>query len=116
MSGQSKIVPRPAGMLSPGKEARLQQLIGDADTAQPLSAEPQSGAEVAPAPTETPQAEDKLPRNVRKRKEAISLTINPGLLLRLDKAAERSGISRAAAIGIAASHWVEEEERKAEGR
>jgi metal-responsive CopG/Arc/MetJ family transcriptional regulator len=46
------------------------------------------------------------------RKQAISLTIPPALLVRVDEAAGRLGLSRAAAIALALSRFVDGEDAR----
>ncbi|WP_232439412.1 hypothetical protein [Burkholderia ubonensis] len=45
----------------------------------------------------------------RRKKETISLGIDPALLARVDAAADRLGVSRAAAFAMAASRFVDAE-------
>ncbi|MDO8591502.1 MAG: CopG family transcriptional regulator [bacterium] len=47
------------------------------------------------------------------RKQAISLTIDPGLLAKLDNAAGALGISRASAFSLAVARFVAAENREA---
>ncbi|KWI27904.1 hypothetical protein WM04_22790 [Burkholderia ubonensis] len=76
------------------KAAAIDQFIGGA----PDAAAPESSGEVGPA------------RAVgRRKKETISLGIDPALLARVDAAADRLGVSRAAAIAMAASRFVDAE-------
>lgn len=45
------------------------------------------------------------------RKQAISLTLPPELIGRIDDTAKRLSLSRAAAIALACTKWVEAEQR-----
>jgi hypothetical protein len=63
---------------------------------------------VSPAPTRAPAATPA----ASSRKQAISLTIAPALLARVDNAAERLGLSRAAAIALALSRFVDGEDAR----
>lgn len=45
------------------------------------------------------------------RKQAISLTLPPELIARIDDTAKRLSLSRAAAIALACTKWVEAEQR-----
>jgi hypothetical protein len=68
---------------------------------------PASAAEAKPAaPIATKAAAPSSPR-----KHPISLTIAPDLLGRIDETAARLGLSRAAAIALACSRFVEAERK-----
>jgi hypothetical protein len=76
------------------KAAAIDQFIGSA----PDSAAPDQSTGTIPARTQ-----------VRQKKETISLGITPTLLARVDAVAARLGISRAAAIAMAVSRFVQGE-------
>ncbi|KWE98276.1 hypothetical protein WL80_03630 [Burkholderia ubonensis] len=76
------------------KAAAIDQFIGGA----PDAAAPESSSHVWPARAAG-----------RRKKETISLGIDPALLARVDAAADRLGVSRAAAIAMAASRFVDAE-------
>ncbi|KLU21082.1 hypothetical protein EOS_38100 [Caballeronia mineralivorans PML1(12)] len=50
---------------------------------------------------------------VKRRKETISLGIDPALLARIDRHSSRLGISRAATIALAMSRFIEMEDKTA---
>lgn len=76
------------------KAAAIEQFIGRAPDAAPFQAPADAGTAPTPA---------------RRKKETISLGIDPKLLARVDAVAARLGVSRAAAIAMAASRFVEAE-------
>lgn len=47
-----------------------------------------------------------------RRKKPISLTISPALLARVDERAEQMGLSRAAAVSLALSRFLDSEAQK----
>ncbi|KVR30728.1 hypothetical protein WK15_05965 [Burkholderia ubonensis] len=72
--------------------AAIDQFIGGAPDAAASESSSQVGLTRAP---------------VRRKKETISLGIDPALLARVDAAADRLGISRAAAIAMAVARFVD---------
>ncbi|KVC58922.1 hypothetical protein WT10_10440 [Burkholderia stagnalis] len=74
------------------KAAAIDQFIGGA----PDAAAPETSSQVEPV---------RAPG--RRKKETISLGIDPALLARVDATAVRLGISRAAAINLAIAQFVE---------
>ncbi len=76
------------------KAAAIDQFIGSA----PDAAAPE--ASTSDEPVRAP---------ARRKKETISLGIDPALLARIDVAAARLGISRAAAMAMAAARFVDAE-------
>ncbi|PAJ87946.1 hypothetical protein DF011_20445 [Burkholderia ubonensis] len=78
----------------PRKAAAIDQFIGGA----PDAAASESSSQVEPA---------RAPG--RRKKETISLGIDPALLARVDAAADHLGISRAAAFAMAAARFVDAE-------
>lgn len=69
----------------------------------------------ATAPVATVAGNDagKVPRSLRKRKEPITVTVDPVILDDFDKMAQAAGLSRAAALGLAMRDWATLERRKA---
>lgn len=51
------------------------------------------------------------PEQTSARKKAISMTVEPALLARVDRAAKRLGVSRAAAFSLALSRFADAEEK-----
>lgn len=69
----------------------------------------------APMPAPAPAARAAEPRRASGgRKQSISLTIDPALLVELDREAANLGISRAAAFSLAVSRFVASEKRGAQ--
>jgi hypothetical protein len=65
------------------------------------------GAPAAPA-----KAEPAVPRTLRKRKEPVTMTLDPGILAEFDELAATMGLSRAAATGMAMRRMIDEEKKK----
>lgn len=53
-----------------------------------------------------------LPRALRKRKEPVTMTLDPGILAEFDELAATMGLSRAAATGMAMRRMIDEEKKK----
>lgn len=99
-----KIVARPPR--SPAAEAQLQKLIEGADNVAAPSTPPAAAA--APAAKATVD----VPRSLRKRKEPITVTVDPQILEEFDGEAGYLGLSRAGALGMAMKMWVEDQRRR----
>ena len=98
----SKLIARPPRL--PAAADALDAFVSAApDSGVSMPAPQAAAAPAAPAPDE------KLPRQVRKRKEAITVTVDPGLLHRFDLLAQEMGLSRASAIGLAMHRFIEAE-------
>jgi hypothetical protein len=69
----------------------------------------------APSPA-TGDDSGKLPRSLRKRKEAITVTVDPGILFQFDQLAREMGLSRASALGLAMHRLIEEDQEKKKKR
>jgi len=85
--------------LKRGSEAALDAFINRA---------PDAGTQGNAAPVEADAAS---PRATKQAKQAISLTLNPALLARIDEQAQRLSLSRAAAISLACTRWLDQEGR-----
>lgn len=68
----------------------------------------------APAPGQPAAAEPDpvVPRALRKRKEPVTMTLDPGILAEFDQLAATMGLSRAAATGMAMRRMIDEEKKK----
>lgn len=69
----------------------------------------------APAAASQPaaaQPDPGLPRTLRKRKEPVTMTLDPGILAEFDELAATMGLSRAAATGMAMRRMIDEEKKK----
>lgn len=102
----SKIVARPPR--SPAIEAQLQKMIHGADNVAEPSAPPAPPAAVVPAAKEVAD----VPRSLRKRKEPITVTVDPQILEEFDGEAGYLGLSRAGALGMAMKMWVEDQRKR----
>lgn len=70
---------------------------------------------VAPAVASQPaaaQPDPVVPRTLRKRKEPVTMTLDPGILAEFDELAATMGLSRAAATGMAMRRMIDEEKKK----
>lgn len=106
----AKIVARPAR--SPAAEAQLQKLIEGADNVAAPSTPPVPAASAPAMVTAAPAADADVPRNLRKRKEPITVTVDPQILVEFDKEAAHLGLSRAGALGMAMKLWVEDQRKR----
>ncbi|GGY12742.1 hypothetical protein GCM10007386_48800 [Pseudoduganella dura] len=106
----TKIVPKPARPQP--SEAEVQRFIAGAPDAQPVAA---TTVAVVPATEPAPQltVSGDVPRTLRKRKEPITVTVDPQILADFDKTAQGRGLSRAAALGLAMQDWVASERKRA---
>ena len=86
----------------PASEAEMQAFIGRAPDAKEQGAS--AAPDVAPAKAVAPTSS---------RKQGISLTLPPELIMRIDVTAKRLSLSRAAAIALACTKWVDAEQRGA---
>lgn len=79
-------------------------------TKRPGKAAQTTGAEefIARAPD---AAHEAAPEPARRRKEVISLGVDPTLLIRVDAIAARLGLSRASAINLAMAHFADDAEK-----
>ncbi len=75
-----------------------------------INAAPDVAANAMPAPVASPPTGD-LPRELRKRKEPITVTVAPHILAAFDKVANGMGLSRAAALGMAMNMFLKEHEK-----
>lgn len=98
----SKLIPRPP-RLPTAPDALDAFVSGAPDSGVPAPAPQTAAVPAAAAPNE------KLPRQVRKRKEPITVTVDPGLLHRFDQLAQEMGLSRASALGLAMHRFLEAE-------
>jgi len=58
------------------------------------------------------QPDPVVPRTLRKRKEPVTMTLDPGILAEFDELAATMGLSRAAATGMAMRRMIDEEKKK----
>lgn len=72
---------------------------------------PDAGAERKAEPAKVAQPDVELPRELRKRKEPITVTVAPHILHAFDKTAASMGLSRAAALGMAMNMFLQEHEK-----
>ena len=111
----NKIIPKQ--MRPQPSEADIQRFISNAPDEKPAAAPvmvapaaavstPAVAAETQP----TPAAD--VPRTLRKRKEPITVTVDPVILADFDKHAAARGLSRAAALGLAMQDWVASERKR----
>jgi hypothetical protein len=99
------ITSKPARTAAPkASEQDIGAFISKAPDAKEQGAAPAPASTPAAAPARSPAA---APASTRK--QPISLTIAPALLARVDEAAVRLGLSRAAAVALALSRFVEAE-------
>jgi hypothetical protein len=75
-----------------------------AGAAAPAAASQPAAAAAQPDPV--------LPRTLRKRKEPVTMTLDPGILAEFDELAATMGLSRAAATGMAMRRMIDEEKKK----
>jgi hypothetical protein len=122
MSG--KIVTKPSRPQP--TEEQIRKFISAAPDELPVASQPPDPA--APAPTHPAAAAPSYPsvsapeltaagdapRALRKRKEPITVTIDPVILDEFDKMAKLNGLSRAAALGLAMRMWTSAEKKRAQ--
>jgi len=70
------------------------------------------GAAAPAAASQPAAAQPGLPRTLRKRKEPVTMTLDPGILAEFDELAATMGLSRAAATGMAMRRMIDEEKKK----
>lgn len=113
MSGNPKIIPKP--VRPQASEDQFQRFISGAPDEKPVATAPAAVAppvlEAAPAAQLTPAGD--VPRTLRKRKEPITVTVDPQILSDFDKHAQARGLSRAAALGLAMQDWAAAERKRA---
>ncbi|MBR8055640.1 hypothetical protein [Burkholderia vietnamiensis] len=97
-------------------EAELEALINRAPDAPrpiaPVAVAPALAPTPAPAPAPAPTPVRAV-APASSRKQGISLTLPPELIVRIDETAHRLNLSRAAAIALACTKWVDAEKRGA---
>lgn len=71
-----------------------------------------AAAPAAPSQPAAAQPAPVLPRTLRKRKEPVTMTLDPGILAEFDELAATMGLSRAAATGMAMRRMIDEEKKK----
>ncbi|BDD79955.1 hypothetical protein [Burkholderia phage FLC10] len=91
----------------PASEAELQAFIGRAPDAKEQAAIASAAPATVAAPTPAKPARVVASST---RKQPISLTIDAGILARIDDAAAARGLSRAAAIADACADWLKSKE------
>jgi hypothetical protein len=103
------ITSKPARTAAPkASEQDIGAFISKAPDAKEQGAAPAPASAPAAAPAAAP-ARSPAAAPASTRKQPISLTIAPALLARVDEAAVRLGLSRAAAVALALSRFVEAE-------
>lgn len=95
-----------AKFISAAPDAPAEVAVASAPAAQPVAAVPPQ-----PAVTSAPARPSAAPTS--SRKQAISLTLSPNIIHGMDDAAGRLGLSRAAAIALACSRFIEAEQGRA---
>lgn len=71
-----------------------------------------AAAPAAPSQPAAAQPDPGVPRALRKRKEPVTMTLDPGILAEFDELAATMGLSRAAATGMAMRRMIDEEKKK----
>lgn len=95
-------------------EAELQAMIDRAPDAPRPAAPVSAPVSAAPAAATVPAAAPvRAVAPASARKQGISLTLPPELIVRIDETAHRLNLSRAAAIALACTKWVDAEKRGA---
>lgn len=90
------------------KRPPLRREPSEAEALALINRAPDARASASP----TPGAVADMPVSpVRSPKKGISLTLRPELLARIDATAERLNLSRAAAIALACTKWVDAEQK-----
>lgn len=96
----------------PQKPVRPQQLSDEA-AERFISGAPDEKPTAPPAtPTPAAQPDPVVPRTLRKRKEPVTMTLDPAILAEFDELAAGMGLSRAAATGMAMRRMIDEEKAK----
>ncbi|MDN4056318.1 hypothetical protein QPK32_24945 [Massilia sp. YIM B02763] len=95
----------------PPKPVRPQQL-SDEVAERFISGAPDQKPTAPPAPAPAAQPEPAVPRTLRKRKEPVTMTLDPAILAEFDELAAGMGLSRAAATGMAMRRMIDEEKAK----
>lgn len=103
---ERKIPPKP--QRSEMSDEAAARFINQAPDAKPAPA-PEAPSQPAAA-----QPDTVLPRTLRKRKEPVTMTLDPGILAEFDELAATMGLSRAAATGMAMRRMIDEEKKKKE--
>lgn len=79
-----------------------------------IAAAPDAHQPAAAPPQAVPAAQvGDVPRELRKRKEPITVTVSPDILVQFDRIAASLGLSRAAALGLAMTRFIALEKREA---
>lgn len=109
MATGSKLVTKP--QRPQPTDAQVEAFINRAPDAEKLA--PAPAAPVAPATAAASlTASGKVPRELRKRKEPITVTVAPALLVEFDDVAASLGVSRAAGLAMAMRHFIDAEKRR----
>lgn len=95
------------------KKPVINPAAADAFINRAPDAAPTAQAQSTPAATPAPASKPAAIEAPAGRKQAISLTIDPNLLARLDNVAGKRGISRAAFFSLAVSELVAKYEKEA---
>ena len=99
---ERKIAPKPQRQdLTEDQAARF---ISGAPDEKPAAPAPAAAAAPAAA---VGQADPAVPRKLRKRKEPVTMTLDPVILADFDEVASEMGLSRAAATGMAMRDFVD---------
>lgn len=77
-----------------------------------IAGAPDEKASPAAAPAAAAKPDAAVPRNLRKRKEPVTMTLDPVILAEFDELAAGMGLSRAAATGMAMRRMIDEEKAK----
>lgn len=98
----------------PPKPSRPQVSDEEADRFINKAPDEKAGAAAQAAASQPAAAEPapSLPRTLRKRKEPVTMTLDPGILAEFDELAATMGLSRAAATGMAMRRMIDEEKKK----
>lgn len=104
---ERRIPPKPARQQVSDEAA--DRFINKAPDEKAGAAAPAAPAQPASAAAQTDPA---LPRALRKRKEPVTMTLDPGILAEFDELAATMGLSRAAATGMAMRRMIDEEKKK----
>lgn len=103
---ERKIPPKP--VRHPVSDEVADRFINQAPDEKPAA------GPAAPSQPAAAQPDPVLPRALRKRKEPVTMTLDPGILGEFDELAATMGLSRAAATGMAMRRMIDEEKRKKE--
>jgi uncharacterized protein (DUF4415 family) len=105
MSQQRKMPTKPTRpALSEEQAAAFIGSAPDEKIVAPVAPAAPAAAAAAPAPA--------LPRALRKRKEPVTMTLDPVILEEFDQLAANMGLSRAAATGMAMRRMIDDEKAK----